>query len=319
MSVRLAVDVGYGYTKALSDRRACFPSACAPAPPDMGFGLFAAMPHRVEIVRGNRTERYLVGEAALRSRTAAVTLAREKPPEVHDVLLLAAACLVGAGRGTSLAVGLPLAYFRTQRQGLAERLTGLTAQVSVDGGPPREIDFAGVRVVPQGAGVVLAEPRLPDGLVGVVDVGYHTTDYLLAEVRDGQPVPLLDYCGSVEAGAHLVAGAVAGEFASQTGAPLDVAEAVQVVEWVRKGRPVCYDGRPLELVAAYRTACQEAGRLIAQRILAVWGSRARLAREILLAGGGALLLERALCAELPAARLVVDPVFANCRGYLMVL
>ncbi|MEW5935490.1 MAG: hypothetical protein AB1816_18070, partial [Bacillota bacterium] len=164
--MKLAVDVGYGYVKALAEtgRRACFPSACAPAPPDVAPGVFGAMPHRVEIVRTGRSERYLVGEAALRSRTAAVTLAREKPPEVHDTLLLAAAYLAGAGRATFLAVGLPLAYFRAQRQALAARLAGLAAQVSVDGGPPREIDFGGgIRVIPQGAGVVLAEPRLPQG------------------------------------------------------------------------------------------------------------------------------------------------------------
>lgn len=317
--MKLAVDVGYGYTKALSEtgRRACFPSACAPAPPDMAPGVFAAMPHRVEVIRGGKAERHLVGEAALRSRTAAVTLAREKPPEVHDTLLLTAAYLAGAGRATSLAVGLPLAYYRTQRQALAARLAGLTAQVSVDGGPPREIDFTGgVRVVPQGAGVVLAEARLPQGLIGVVDVGHHTTDYLLVEVRDSQPLPLLDYCGSVEAGAHLVAAAVAREFSAQTGAPLDIAEAVQVAEWLRQGQSVTYDGRPLDLAPAYRSACQEVGRLIAHRILAAWGGRARLAREVLLAGGGALLLEGALRAELPAARLVADPVYANCRGYL---
>jgi plasmid segregation protein ParM len=320
--MKLAVDVGYGYTKALAEtgRRACFPSACAPAPPDVAPGVFAAMPHRVEVFRGGKAERYLVGEAALRSRTAAVTLAREKPPEVHDTLLLTAAYLAGAGRGTALAVGLPLAYYRTQRQTLAARLAGLAATVSVDGQMPRELDFTGgVRVIPQGAGVVLAEPRLLDGLIGVIDAGHHTTDYLLIEVRDGQPLPLLDYCGSVEAGAHLVAAAVTREFSAQTGAPLDIAEAAQVAEWIRRGQPVTYDGRPLNLNPAYQHACQEVGRLIAQRVLAAWGGRARLAREVLLAGGGALLLGDALRAELPAARLVADPVYANCRGYLAAL
>lgn len=320
--MRLAVDVGYGYVKALSDggRRTSFPSVCSPAPADLAPGVFGALPHRVEVFRGGKAERYLVGEAALRSRAAAVTLAREKPPEVHDTLLLAAAYLAGAGRGTALAVGLPLAYYRAQRHSLAVRLSGLSAEVSVDGGLPREIDFTGgVRVVPQGAGVVLAEPRLADGMVGVVDVGHHTTDYLLVEVRDGQPLPLLDYCGSVEAGAHLVAAAVAREFSARTGAPLDIAEAIQVTEWLRQGQPVTYDGRPLDLASAYQSACREVGRLVAQRVLAAWGGRARLAREILLAGGGALLLEGALRAELPQARLVADPLYANARGYLAVM
>lgn len=317
--MRLAVDVGYGYTKALAEtgRRVSFPSAVAAAPPDMAPGVFAAMPHRVELVWGGKAERYLVGESALRSRTAAMTLSREKPAEIHDVLLLTAAYLVGAGRGTALGVGLPLGYYRVQRQALAARLAGLAAAVSVDGGPLREIDFTGgVRVVPQGAGVVLAEPRLPQGLVGIVDVGHHTTDYLLVEVRDGQPLPLLDFSGLVEAGAHLVAAAVAREFSTQTGAPLDIAEAVQVAEWLQQGQAVTYDGRPLDLAPAYRTACLEVGRLIAHRVLAAWGGRARLAREILLAGGGALLLEDALRAELPQSRVVTDPVFANARGYL---
>jgi plasmid segregation protein ParM len=38
------------------------------------------------------------------------------------------------------------------------------------------------------------------GLVALLDIGSYTTDYLVFDVRGGQPVPVSECCGSIEAG-----------------------------------------------------------------------------------------------------------------------
>ncbi|MGB9887620.1 MAG: hypothetical protein ACPLRW_11580 [Moorellales bacterium] len=320
--MKLAVDVGYGFTKALADTgsRALFPSAACPAPPDVLAGVVGpAVSYRVRVRRcGGEAEEHLVGRAALASVRAEMTLSREKPAELHDLLLLTAAYLAGAGVA-ELAVGLPLAFYRAQKETLAERLRRLSAWVGADGGEERWVAFSRVAVVPQGAGVVLAQDGLGDGLYGVLDVGEYTTDYLLFEVRDGDLTPVLDACGSAEAGAGLVKQAVAQAFAAFTGEPLPASEVHRVTEAALSAKPVAFRGRELDLSRPAARAVKDAARLIAGRVQSAWGPRAAFAGRVLLAGGGALLFGKELAAYFPAAEGVPDPVFANCRGYLAAL
>lgn len=328
---RLAIDIGYGLTKALTDTgaRIFFPSAACPAPPDILAGSVGVVArHRVTLRRiGGPREEFLVGEAALSSVRAETTLSREKPPELHDLLLLAAAYLVGAG-GTgdfpgagvpALAVGLPLSFYRGQRDALRERLERLGAWVSVDGGEERWIRFSRVVVVPQGAGVVLAQPNLGDGLYGIMDVGEYTTDYLLVDIRGGEMMPILDAAGSAEAGASLVKQAVAQTFQTGVGEPLPTSELSRAAEAALASRPVAFRGREIDLSAAAAKAVKDAARLIAGRVQAAWGPRAGFATKIFLAGGGALLFGQELAAYFPQVKIVPDPVFANCIGYLAAL
>ena len=320
----VSVDIGYGYTKAVSASgiKVCLPSAVAPAPDDLGLSTGPSF-YRVKVRYLNgRVEERLVGEAALRSSAAVTTLSREKPAELHDLLLLTACVLVGAG-GTGpfpgqadIAVGLPLAYFKSQKDALRERLLGLAAWVSVDDNEERYVSFGRVLVLPQGAGAVAAYPELlPEGgLVGVVDVGTYTTDYLLLEKQPGQPNPrpLLEACGSVEAGVHLVLKAVAREFQARTGAPLPPEMWEQAVQ----ARSVFFGGRSVDLSVAVEKALADAAQAVAQRVLAAWGNRAGFVRATLLVGGGSLLLREHLARALPGAVVAPDSLFANALGFL---
>lgn len=326
---RVAIDVGYGYTKAISanGRRACFPSVIAPATEDLLAGVLSAgLGHRVRVWHlGFDPVEKLVGEAAARSMAAVTTLSRQKPQEMHDLLVLTAAYLVGAGvtggefGQVDLALGLPLAYYRAQKDALADRLRKTFAYVSVDGGEERYISFNRVLVLPQGAGAVAAHPELlpPDGLIGVVDVGQYTTDYLLLEKLSGraQARPLLEACGSAEVGVHLVHRAVAREFQARAGAPLPVEMWEQAVQ----ARAVVFDGKVIDLADAVEKALSDAAQPIAQRVIGAWGNRASFVRSVLLCGGGSVLLKERLAACLPCVNVPEDPVFANALGFLRAL
>ena len=240
----LSIDVGYGFTKAVT-REGCkisFPSVTAPANVDLFGGVFSNnIGHRVEIATLNDSREILIGNLAMNSVAAQNFVARhEKPAEVHDVLLLTAAYLCGAGsfsevhkKETDLVVGLPLSFYRGQKNALKERLSKISAWVSVDGRERRYISFNKVMVFPQGTGALVSlGDALPEsGMIGLIDIGTYTTDFMLFEVKNGMPIPILDACGSAEAGIYLAQRAIASEFEKRTGSPLPQRMYQQAAEW----------------------------------------------------------------------------------------
>lgn len=328
----LAIDVGYGYTKAVSGvgAKVCFPSVVAPGGQDaLGISnLFGnSGPGHAVSVRGlnESVARHLVGEAARESYAASGFLGAEKPAEMHDTLLLTAAYLAGGGdakpvpeRADSLVVGLPLAFYRVQRQAVQERLEQLVAHVSVDGGEERRFSFGKVLVVPQGAGVVFAQ-GLPNGrgFAGVVDVGQYTTDYLLVNLETRKPLP--EACGSLEVGCHLVAKAVGQAVLAKTGYPLPQRMEGHVLRHIQKTGRITFRGRELDFAKEYEAAVRDVAAVIARQVLSAWADMAGFVAATYLAGGGSLLMRENLLQAFPNAALVADPVFANALGYFAML
>lgn len=325
----VAVDVGYGYTKAcrsMGDERVCIPSVVAPLSPNpLGDVMQGNGPgHRLRIRRnGKDAEEHLVGEAAVESSLATAFLGREKPADMHDLLVLAAAYLAGAGGTgttpgqTTLVLGLPLAYYRKQCDPLEKRLSSLAAWVSVDGGDERYISIGKVYVFPQGAGAVFTlDGQLPrTGNAAVVDVGYYTTDFVVFSVN-GTPRAIGDASGSIEIGCSIVVRALAREIQLQTGAPLPQRMERQVLQLAQKGQPLWYGGVEIDLGPTYKKAVLDAARTISRQVLSAWGNEANAVSVVYLVGGGVLLLGDELQKTFPGARVMHDPVFANVQGYL---
>ncbi|MGB9860275.1 MAG: hypothetical protein ACPLQP_10110 [Moorellaceae bacterium] len=327
----VAVDVGYGFTKAVSGSgsRACFPSVVASGGSDT-FGLENVLGgsnpgHSIKIrYLDGRKQEYLVGEAAQGSFLASGFLGAEKPADLHDVLLLTACALVKAGGNAPypgqchLAVGLPLAFYRAQKEALKARLEGLAAWVSVDGSEEQYFSFRRVLVVPQGAGIVFAQD-LPSGrgFAGVVDIGQYTTDYLLVDLKTMAPV--VEACGSVEAGCHLVGQRVGQAFLSKTGRPLPPRMERWVLEALRDGEAIPYRGKLLDLSREYEAAVRDVAATISRQVLSAWKDIGDMVSVTYLAGGGALLLAEYVMRALPNPMVVEEPVFANALGYMRML
>jgi plasmid segregation protein ParM len=326
----IGIDVGYGFVKAVSltGQKVCFPSLAAPAGHDqaldLGFGG-SAPGHRVTVRRVNgQAQEYLVGEAAQGSFLASGFLGTEKPAELHDLLLLAASYLVGAGSTAfppaqvDLAVGLPLAFFKSQKDALKARLEALAAWVSVDGGRERYISFRRVLVVPQGAGVVFAQ-GLPKGrgFAGVIDTGQYTTDFLLVDLKNGRPV--VEATGSVEAGCHLISQRVSQAYLAKTGRPLPPRVERRVLDDLAESGRVIFRGGELDLSREYRETVEDVAEAVARQVLSAWRDLVDSVAVTYLAGGGALLLGERLARAFPNPVLVEDPVFSNALGYLRMI
>ncbi len=325
----LSVDVGSGMVKGLSGdgRRVQFRSVLAPTREEGFDGVFSGEGpgYRVAIRFPDGERRnWLVGERALQSPLATMSLSYRKPQDIHDVLLLTAARLLvdcsGFGEVT-LAAGVPLAIYLKDKDALKRRLLGLSAIIGVDDQEDRPIAFTRAEVYPQGAGVVLASMAagsLPDGLTGVVDIGEYTTDILLIDVRGGRPILLSEeYRTSLTSGVYLVTRSIMSEFRRQTGVPLELAESAAVTWKALTGQVIVYNGRGYNLGDAASMAVREAGVLISRGIANTWGRKVGFLENVLLAGGGALIFEKVLAGILPSVRVVEDPIYANAVGYLM--
>lgn len=322
--MKIGIDIGYGFTKAVNEMgdKVIFPSLVAPAGHDVLGGMFShTQEYRINIVSGHQKTELLVGEAARHSFAVSQVLNKEKPPELHDPLLLTAVGLLGQKQSElSIGVGLPLAYYASQKGELENRLRGFSLCVTVNGNE-HYVENPEIKVIPQGAGVLLkAGSQLPlRGYVGVVDPGTYTTEYLLFEMKDGQPIPILEACGSVEVGTNLVYTAVAQEFQAQTGSPLPTGMEHEITQQALNREAVRYHSKMYCLDDVVYTARKNISTAICQKVLAAWGNRTGYIQNTFLAGGGPLFFGADLYAALPCPVVVDEPVFANADGYLAFL
>jgi len=302
-------------------------SPCGHDPLDGAIGGKGAG-YRIRIATNGRREESLVGEAAAQSLNAQGLVAQqEKPAQLHDLLLLTAAYLQGAGEnvifngGARLAVGLPLSFYRSQKSALRERLERLEARLSVEGGPEKLISFSRVSVFPQGAGALVpAGKTLPKaGLVGLIDIGTYTSDFLLFDIRNGAPVPVSDACGSMEIGLYPAYRVIAAEFEKQAGATLPPRMYNYAFDHARQEILMSYQGREIDLHQAWNQAQREIASTITGQVRAAWGDRAGFLNMTVFAGGGAINFWKALKGAFPQSRLAEDSFYANALGYLAMI
>ncbi len=329
--MRVAIDVGYGFTKALSGNggRSIFPSAVITA---RGSGDLAAalgggsQKHRLSVQGSTdlHPREYLVGAAAL---TAGASRSWDTSGSGRDdylLLVLSALGAVGAEGPIDLALGLPLSVYlqRDERRALRDRVAGLSAWVSWDGRDARRVEIASVKVLPQAAGAyyqALAQdgPRLAGQMAGVVDIGYHTTDYMLMSPGDGgTSVPDEARSDSLDAGMSQVIDAVRAYVSAQTGVAFSPPEGM-VETTLSNGGHLTVRGRDLDLHPAYEAALRDLAGRVEAEMQRAWGDRIDYLAALLVAGGGGAAAAPHL--RLPGLRVMADPAFANAAGFLEML
>lgn len=202
MSYRIAIDCGHGFVKGLMayQPRLLMPSLIVSADesPDTGRMVASESLDRVQWT-GQPQYRYRVGDTATLDASSLFSRNKAQDRLTRDLTVIAVDRLlppeVFAAR-VQLAVGLPLTWFHTMHQAVADSLTG---DVRIN---QRQLRLHTV-VFPQGIAAVLAviPPGSPAGLYGVLDVGYRTVDFLIVEVPDHAPPRLMgSWAGTVELG-----------------------------------------------------------------------------------------------------------------------
>lgn len=306
--LKIAIDAGHGYVKALGDegQRVLFPSLIAPVPPSVDLGDFS----RTESVAIDGVM-YLVGEPA-RAAHATPLWSHDKAADPDTLrLILIAAAELGAIGPCTLATGLPLSWFGSQRKAFREALTGYGGLVQLPGQPAQRIWFESVKVLPQGvaaAVIALATPTYRPGPYIVVDVGYRTTEYLVVEKKpDGKLAYDAAQAGSLTTGTHAVGMSLAAALEREYHVAFTAAE-------VESSVSVFIRGQAVSLASRRATAESAIAVQLHDQLVEVLDARLDKTAGIVLVGGGSALLSDAF----PGATVVPDAQWANVQAYLSV-
>jgi len=308
------VDIGYGWTKAVSgDRRVSFPSVVGLSPGR----IFQIDPARKPISIAIDGREYLCGRDALKHcRTVMDVKHRDYVgSEAHRCLLLHALSELfdEPAAECTIVTGLPMAHYRRFREnyGSYER----THRFRLDG-VERALTLRIARVIPQPVGTLFDLTLSPAGQmvevgfarrrVGVIDVGFWTTDViLLDELELEEP-----RCGGVEIGLSALLEDVRQRIEQAHGRTLTLREAEEVL---RTGRVRIY-GEERNAEEEVRGATEDFASVLTDFVRNLWGS-AEDVDYIVLTGGGVLWVKEPLRSCFPQARSMAEPVFANARGF----
>lgn len=324
--MRVAVDLGYGYVKAMTPAgRVVFPSVVAPAGASTGLrDVFGAKrpEYELNLHRDGRTEHYLVGTAALSEPGAVRAWETEAAAGNIEPLLATSVAALWSGGPLHIAVGLPLLHYAKQRHFLQQRLETMDVEAAIGDGQAVRISRPRVTVLPQAiAGYYAAGERgllkALKGTVGIIDVGYRTTDYLVVTLDQQANLEIREHlAGTLDLGMSQVTGSIQEAVQARIGRAVD---RLRIESALERDGILSYRGTPIDLTV-YR---DEARRAVADAIMAKlkadWGEDLDFFGAVLIMGGGGADLFPMLKGLHPNMILLDEPQWANARGYLLAM
>ena len=313
MSYRIAIDCGHGFVKGLMayQPRLLMPSLIVSADesPDTGRMVASESLDRVQWT-GQPQYRYRVGDTATLDASSLFSRNKAQDRLTRDLTVIAVDRLlppeVFAAR-VQLAVGLPLTWFHTMHQAVADSLTG---DVRVN---QRQLRLHTV-VFPQGIAAVLAviPPGSPDGLYGVLDVGYRTVDFLIVEVPDHAPPRLMgSWAGTVELGIAQAMQPLSNQINDQWQvdyAPHELATKTTIT--VR--------GKQQSIQVERQKALSQWQERVTERIQTVWAPILSRLQSLIVVGGAASIFAGTTIGTMPVT-IAPESQWANVQGYLQTL
>jgi len=282
--------------------------------------------YRVFCKEGELEREFFVGRlAAEESPTASYAFDQNKIHHPHTrVLLAAAAALLSEGAGDEslhLATGLPLQHFFNQRNEFQAFLNDFRVEAAVGNGEYKKVYFDKVTLFPQGAGAIMeAVLREKDLLhrgsyLGLVDIGFRTTEYVVYEAANDKFRPKAALSGTIEIGMDDVQKAVGAAIADLAGARLDMLDMGSVIN----NGCIFYAGKDYDLRAVIAEAERDVAAAVLDRLKEAWGQKTNFLRVLFLAGGGATRLEKHFRDFHGDVRVIRDPQFGNALGYLRII
>ncbi|HEY8464803.1 MAG TPA: ParM/StbA family protein [Bacillota bacterium] len=325
MAIRnIGIDLGFGFVKATNgEQQYIFPSV-------VGAGL--DLTYRSELTMyidpiQNLTvtvdgKKYFVGDLAIRqseivSRSLSENHAQEKNTKI---LLLAALALYvhGDSEEFNVVTGLPPSYYLANKDILAQVIKGPhIITINVDGMERKKtIVVNNVKIIPQPMGTlfhklfdakgVIADKELSRSKVGIIDVGFRTTDFSVVDKLEY--IDKLSY--STATGMANAYGIMAEHLRNQYRI---YKENYELEEIIQKGQ-IKVAGKVHSLDQVKKDIFEQVSAKILTEMNSIWDIRDLDA--ILLSGGGGKMLADYLLPELGIATLMEEAQMANVNGYL---
>jgi plasmid segregation protein ParM len=330
--MNVGIDIGYGYTKAISDtgQTVLFPSLVTHGHDRQLAGIWGAAEDpldalHVKIVDGIDYGEYFVGKLAEKQTSSAFVMQDDKL-NIEDtrVLLATGLALSTPDNKTpiTVATGLPLEQYVHQKNQFADMLKGYKAVLTFVGtNTTKVIEIGDVIIFPQAAGaiysVIMDDPDkylLDNSYVGLIDIGYKTTDFVAFSVNDSFSLEV-ELSGTIDIGMSRVLAMVDKLYTQKTGgSKLDM---VDLIALSRKGRIFHLNGY-LDITDDIAAVHAEIAKAIQNRIRSVWGDKINLFNTIFISGGGGIDLFPLFKPFHPRVALIPDAQMANAKGFLQV-
>ena len=324
----VGIDIGFGFTKASSGKDTVVFKSIFGEATDIQFRehlLSSASPEEhlhIEL----EGESFFVGELAERqSHVRSFTLDQNQfITNFAKIMAMAALSrLVSANDTVNLVTGLPVSFYRRHREELSGLLLGAHSLVTLDVNGARTktpVTVNQVRVIPQPFGSLfnlmmgdtaeLSDKRYVQDKIGVVDVGFRTTDYTISDKTkySGRG------SGSSESGIARAFAMIATKLLEQTG--VDV-ELYRMYDAVARGS-IKIRGKTIDLRPLTEDAFSKLASAIATEVDRLWSDDWDIDLIVVTGGGGAVLapyLEPLLNGEVLAVDPTADSRLNNVRGY----
>lgn len=313
--MNIGLDIGYSAIKSIGNgRRVTFPSVVG-TPDRARFSLDGPGSSIILL----EPDEVLVGAGAVLQSRHLKRREDRRWTESDEWMHLALAAFTELTSATSvelrIVTGLPVAFY-SDKDKVRDRLLG-EHKVRRENRKAQSLKVVDVRVIPQPFGALLAEALddrgrianqdLATGNIGVIDIGGKTTNLLsvhrLSEI--GRET------SSVSVGAWGVMRAVQRRLLDNY-PDLELRDH-QVMD-AMLGRQTRYYGDVVDLSAIVEGALAPMAEQVIAEATQLWDSAAGL-DEILVTGGGALLMGPVIQEHFRHARIVEEPVWANALGF----
>ncbi len=314
--MKMGIDVGYGYTKVVTAHYSIiFPSRVGPAK-ELSFSLKEGADTVGEAVAYDG-EQYFIGEKARHSDVTYTLRTRDwVESKMYGALLTSAITRAINGSYAAsdpdaviIVTGLPVDYLRDKtraEESIRKTCDGIGLRV------------AGINIIPQPFGsffdmfydnngeIAVNAPLFKR--IGIVDIGYHTTDYILVEDTKHN---IEKASGSVPSGAYEIYDIVARELKNIFDRDTVTAEEA---EHCIKTKYFKVSGQNKDVSSLVDRVLSQVGQKITGIVKSKW-SIAGEVDVVLLTGGGGALIQQHISSIAHTHFLISDPQMANARGY----
>jgi len=329
--MHIAVDWGFGFTKAMSEeegKRISFPSVVTPLirRTDMDM-LSSKEDYHITVQNGNARDLAVGNLALLYNGTRAWEDDYVKNQNLVYLLSLAVALLNKSVKPVNLIAGLPMAYYRHQQNMIKEMLKDLKMEVHVNGAGGRIVNIKEIEVLPQAAGVFYSQLLTPEGKIkdpsllqqatGIVDIGYRTTDLLVMDKGSKGLIPRQDLMGGLDVGVSNSMQELKKTIDESARDDIPLAHIEKSIAFYNG--VLTYKGQKYDLNKYKEETHASMAEKIAEEVKLMWGKELNNLPAVIIGGGGGKELYPYLQNHIPQAWLAEDAFFANTKGFLAVV
>lgn len=294
----LGADIGFGYTKATDGKQyPVFKSVVGEANEAQFTDTLVPNNQALPLQLAIGKDAYFVGELAeQQSRGRGFTLDQTQFLTQYVKILALAAMnpLVDSGEPVRVVTGLPVSFFRKQKDAMTALLQGrYTVVVPKAGGEVEEkvINIDRARVIPQPFGAMFnlmlndvgkpSSQRFITEKIGLIDIGFRTADYTISDKtryseRGSQ---------STDSGISVAYAAIANVLQEKSGVNVEL---YRLYDGVSRGS-IKIKGKRYDLTGIVQHAFQQLATRVAQEVNRLWADDWDIDAIVISGGGGTVL------------------------------